>query len=83
MSKGVNKDLEASRVLFTKDEDPVLTSANVYSNWPLGRGVFLSYSKRISIWLNQKDHVKLMVRQQDGGYGRCVYTMSVWSALPL
>lgn len=67
--KFVNKwrcmQLVESGLLF-KDisEDPCLKSAGVSSDWPFGRGCFMSSDKQLCVWVGERDHVRVTYSQR-------------------
>lgn len=53
--------------LFFKpmDEDPYLAAANIAGNWPVGRAAFVAADQQTIIWVNEEDHLRLMVVDRD------------------
>lgn len=54
-----------NKIMF-KDDCPLLKAANAYRFWPTGRGIYINESKNFYIWCNQKDHLKLVVKELSG-----------------
>lgn len=55
------KQLIAGGILFKNAmENPDLVSAGIANDWPVGRGIFISDDKRLIIWINEEDHVKVI-----------------------
>ena len=46
--------------------DRELKAGKVFEHWDNGRGVFLSHDRKLVIWLNQSDHLRIRVRRLDG-----------------
>ena len=44
--------------------DKFLVSAGIASNWPLGRGCFISNSKKFLIWIGEEDHLRIIAMDQ-------------------
>ena len=44
----------------------VLRDAYGYDNWPTGRGIFFSHSKKFLVWVNEEDHLRIISMQQGG-----------------
>ena len=53
--------LVKSHIMF-KDmgADTYLTSAGISSNWPAGRGVYVSADKQFIVWVGEEDHLRIM-----------------------
>lgn len=43
--------------------DPYLQSAGISSDWPYGRGCYISKDKQFIIWLGEEDHLRIMCMQ--------------------
>ncbi|MEM9733007.1 MAG: hypothetical protein AAF903_05905 [Pseudomonadota bacterium] len=52
--------------LFFKpmDTDPYLASAGIAGDWPVGRAAFVSADGGTIIWVNEEDHLRLMVMDE-------------------
>ena len=59
------KQLVADHIMF-KDmaADPYLASAGIASDWPFGRGCYVSDDKQFIIWVGEEDHLRIMVMQK-------------------
>jgi len=53
--------LVKSHIMF-KDmaADTYLNSAGISSNWPYGRGVYVSADKQFIVWVGEEDHLRIM-----------------------
>jgi creatine kinase len=40
--------------------DPYLNSAGISSNWPYGRGCYVSEDKQFIVWVGEEDHLRIM-----------------------
>merc|ERR550514_814879 len=40
--------------------DPYLASAGIASDWPYGRGCYVSEDKGFIIWVGEEDHLRIM-----------------------
>ena len=43
--------------------DRFLVSAGIASDWPYGRGCYISGDQQLIIWLGEEDHLRIMVMQ--------------------
>jgi len=55
------KQLVDDHIMF-KDmaEDKYLRSAGIASNWPFGRGCYISADKGFIVWVGEEDHLRIM-----------------------
>jgi creatine kinase len=55
------KELVAKHFMF-KDmaDDPYLASAGIASDWPIGRGCYISGDEQFIIWVGEEDHLRIM-----------------------
>lgn len=53
-----------------ENTDKHLSSANVYQQWPVGRGVFLADDKSMIIHINGEDHFKFISTESDKDFGK-------------
>merc|ERR1719198_736019 len=44
--------------------DPYLASAGIASDWPFGRGCYVSEDKGFIIWVGEEDHLRIMCMQK-------------------
>ena len=56
------KELIKEHLMF-KDmaDDPYLNTAGISGDWPFGRGTYISEDRRVSIWCNEEDHLRVTV----------------------
>jgi len=60
------KELKADGILFQEPKAPELLAAGVGRDWPDARGVFTSKDHRFAAWVNEEEHLSLIVSRQDG-----------------
>ena len=44
--------------------DPYLLAAGIASDWPYGRGVYISEDKGFIIWVGEEDHLRIMCMEK-------------------
>lgn len=66
--------LEKDQFLFREPDSSVALSSGVGRHWPDARGVFKSDSRRFSAWINEEDHLKLILKE-DGPDLRQAFSM--------
>mmetsp|Transcript_5029 Transcript_5029/g.8274 ORF Transcript_5029/g.8274 Transcript_5029/m.8274 type:complete len:448 (-) Transcript_5029:290-1633(-) len=55
------KKLVADHIMFKDmDADPYLKSAGISSDWPYGRGCYVSDDRQFIIWFGEEDHLRIM-----------------------
>lgn len=59
----------ADNSLLFKEGDRFLQSANGCRFWPHGRGVYHSSQMTFIVWLNEKDHLRIISLQKGGNFG--------------
>eukprot|EP00919_Chromeraceae_sp_WS-2016_P052011 GHVR01123257.1.p1 GENE.GHVR01123257.1~~GHVR01123257.1.p1 ORF type:complete len:239 (+),score=48.65 GHVR01123257.1:27-719(+) len=61
MSDVTYKDMVKNRLMF-RDlvHNKVLVSAGIASDWPVGRGCFVSSDKGFLVWVGGEDHIKII-----------------------
>jgi hypothetical protein len=61
ISEDEYKDLVKAHIMF-KDmaDDPYLASAGIASDWPYGRGCYISEDKQFIVWVGEEDHLRIM-----------------------
>jgi len=59
------QELVAKHVMFKDmDADPYLKSAGISSDWPFGRGCWMSDDEQKIIWIGEEDHLRIMVMKK-------------------
>jgi hypothetical protein len=54
-------DLIKRHLMFKdSDKDKYLVSAGISSDWPVGRGSYVSSDGKFQLWLNEEDHMRIM-----------------------
>ena len=57
-------ELVDTHIMFKNmDVDRYLTAAGIASNWPYGRGCYVSEDKSFIIWVGEEDHLRIMCMQ--------------------
>ncbi|EFL89036.1 arginine kinase [Ahrensia sp. R2A130] len=51
------------------DTDPYLRAAGVSGNWPSGRGCWISAQRDTIIWVNEEDHLRIMMIRHSTALG--------------
>ncbi|OWF51059.1 Arginine kinase [Mizuhopecten yessoensis] len=46
-----------------------LGDANVYDDWPVGRGIFYNPSRTFLVWVNEEDHLRFISMQEGSDLG--------------
>lgn len=54
---------------FMENSDKYLSSANIYQQWPVGRGIFVSDDKSMIIHINAEDHCKFISVESGKDFG--------------
>ena len=58
--------------MFDKPEIPMLVSAGMARDWPDGRGVWHNNEKTLLVWVNKKDHARV-ISMEKGGNMKAVF----------
>ena len=59
------KELVDRHIMFKDmDADPYLKSAGISSDWPYGRGCWMSDDGQKIIWIGEEDHLRIMVMKK-------------------
>ena len=59
------QELVAKHVMFKDmDADPYLKSDGISSDWPYGRGCWMSDDEQKIIWIGEEDHLRIMVMKK-------------------
>lgn len=64
MSNDERKALIEEHILFNDADDKYLEAAGGYSDWPIGRGVFMNNAKNFIVWVNEEDHIRIISMQK-------------------
>ena len=55
------QELVDAHIMFKNmDDDTYLTAAGIASDWPYGRGCYVSSDKGFIIWVGEEDHLRIM-----------------------
>ncbi len=73
----------SSRLAFGA-EDKYMAAAGIHADWPVGRSVFNTQKKQLSVWINEEDHLRVAVVKPGASVSACSQEMAVvMSALAL
>ncbi|CAO1377436.1 unnamed protein product [Diamesa hyperborea] len=67
IAAGLKKD----GVMFTKDEDKFLLSANGYRCWPAGRAVFVNEARTFQVRINEEEHLQVISIEKGSNLKTC------------
>ncbi|CAE7225146.1 unnamed protein product [Symbiodinium natans] len=66
---GISEEEEAKLLerkwLFEAPDAPSILATGRARHWPQARGVFVSHDEKVAAWINDEDHLRLMVRRHD------------------
>ncbi|HYW58636.1 MAG TPA: hypothetical protein VE934_16930 [Polaromonas sp.] len=65
-----------SRGLAFGPDDPYMASANIHADWPIGRSVFNTCTKQVSVWINEEDHLRVAVILPGASIAACSQAMN-------
>jgi hypothetical protein len=58
-------------------QDKFMAAAHIFADWPIGRSVFNTRRKQLTVWINEEDHLRVSVVMP----GACVYACAGVMAL--
>jgi creatine kinase len=58
--------VEAHQMFKDMGGDRYLTSAGISSDWPFGRGMYVSSADDFIVWVGEEDHLRIMAMRQGG-----------------
>lgn len=76
MTEAKEAELRAEKWLFEVPDAPWILSSGRARYWPKARGVFLSKSKDFAAWINDENHLRLIVRRANGDLKAAVSLLS-------
>lgn len=76
MSDDEQRFLSEEQLLFDEPDSAVLLSSGIGRHWPDSRGIFHSDSEGLTVWINESDHAKIMVRRRDASLKEAFKTFS-------
>jgi creatine kinase len=59
-------NLRSAGLLFSEPTVPFRLAAGLGRDWPDARGAFVSQQQDLTVWCNEEDHVRIIVRQSGG-----------------
>lgn len=63
--------LAAHNLCFDGD-DRYLAAAGITRDWPEGRGLWSTDDRRLVVWVNEEDHLRILSRSPDGDLAACL-----------
>eukprot|EP00435_Cladocopium_sp_Y103_P015087 s3861_g3.t1 len=63
LTEAQEAELSVEKWLFEAPDAPWILSTGRARHWPKARGVFLSKSKEVAAWINDENHLRLIVRR--------------------
>jgi hypothetical protein len=58
--------VDAHQMFKDMSGDPYLNSGGISSDWPYGRGMYISDAQDFMIWVGEEDHLRIMSMKQGG-----------------
>ena len=58
--------VQAHQMFKDMDGDPYLDSGGISSDWPYGRGMYISSSEDFIVWVGEEDHLRIMAMSHGG-----------------
>lgn len=52
-------DTMISRNMAFGPEDKYMAAAEIHADWPIGRSVYITRKKQLSVWINEEDHLRV------------------------
>jgi creatine kinase len=68
----VQKTLKEHGLLYCKPCCPKMISTGMARDWPDGRGIWYSTDMSMAVWVNEKDHLRV-ITQEAGGNMKAIY----------
>ena len=72
-----NQRVEAHQMFKDMSADPYLKVAGISSDWPYGRGIYISRDEDFLIWVGEEDHLRIMTMQHGGNLNALFKRLSV------
>jgi creatine kinase len=61
-----NERVAAHQMFKDMSSDPYLNAAGISSDWPYGRGIYISRTEDFLVWVGEEDHLRIMAMQVGG-----------------
>ncbi|PRQ04071.1 putative ATP:guanido phosphotransferase [Enhygromyxa salina] len=65
------RTLDAQDLVFD-DDDRYLVAAGITRDWPEGRGLWCSVDRRLVVWVNEEDHLRIISTSPSGDLPACL-----------
>jgi protein-arginine kinase len=62
----------AAHNLCFDDRDRYLAAAGITRDWPEGRALWSTDDRRLVVWINEEDHLRILSRSPDGDLAACL-----------
>jgi hypothetical protein len=62
----------AAQNLCFDDDDRYLAAAGITRDWPEGRALWSTDDRRLVVWINEEDHLRILSRSPDGDLAACL-----------
>jgi protein-arginine kinase len=62
----------AAHNLYFDGDDRYLTAAGITRDWPEGRAIWSTDDRRLVVWVNEEDHLRILSRSPDGDLAACL-----------
>lgn len=69
--------VEAHQMFKDMSTDPYLNVAGISSDWPHGRGIYISRDEDFLVWVGEEDHLRIMAMQHGGNLNTLFKRLSV------
>lgn len=74
---GRRLDSMIARRLAFGPHDKYMAAAHIHADWPIGRSVFNTRGKQLSIWINEEDHLRVSVVMPGACVCACAEVMTL------
>ncbi len=76
MPRNKLRSLISRRLSFGPD-DKYMAAAGIHADWPVGRSVFMTRKKQLSVWINEEDHLRVAVVMPGACVDACSQAMTL------
>ena len=57
--------------------DKYMAAANIHADWPIGRSVFNTRNRQLTVWINEEDHLRVSVVMPGACVSACAEVMAL------
>ena len=72
-----DRRVNAHQMFKDMSADPYLNAAGISSDWPYGRGIYISRDEDFLVWVGEEDHLRIMAMQHGGDLNALFKRLSV------